>query len=169
MEWWIAACAAVFAASAACTAWQLNRLLHRLGRLADGLDHGASEALKEIASAAEEVQNALHPVHETAMLAKRQLERLDPLLEAADSLRVAADTAGAAARRIADQAAGTADAAAERVRRAAGKYRTQLEDAIGIADAALEGWMYIRTAAAKLKTPACSDREIGNPNAERRD
>ncbi|SDS00063.1 hypothetical protein SAMN05444162_0520 [Paenibacillaceae bacterium GAS479] len=169
MEWWIAVCAVVLSASAAWTSWQAARLMRRLGSLVTELESGSTAALKEITGLAADARGALEPMQDAALQAKRQLDGLASLAEAAGSLRAAADTAGVTARRIIDGAAGTADAAAERMRQAAGKYRPQLEEAIGIADAALEGWMYIRSAAAKLRTSACSDREIGNPIAERRE
>ena len=84
----------------------------------------------------------------------------------AGKLLGAADTAASAASRLADTAAETADAAAASVQRAAGKYRSQLDELIGIAEAALEGWLYVRSKREKLRSSVCSGQGKGNPNEE---
>ncbi|QGG55701.1 hypothetical protein [Paenibacillus sp. B01] len=169
MEWWYAGCAALLCLSTAAAAWQARALMRRLAETAAELERASSQALGETAQLAGELRGLVGRAEQAAVLAGRQLERLAPLAEAAGSLQAAADTAGSAARRIAEQAVGTAEAAAARARSAAGKYRPQLEEAIAIADAALEGWMYVRSAASRFRSPACSGGEQGNPNDERRD
>ena len=146
--------------------WQASRLLKAVQSSLQGFRDSANPSLLQLQELLQETRAVVGPVRESAEELRSQLQQLAPLAGSAGKLLGAADTAASAASRLADTAAETADAAAASVQRAAGKYRSQLDEAIGIAEAALEGWLYVRSKREKLRSSVCSGQGKGNPNEE---
>lgn len=167
MAAWIAALgAAVAAIAVAAAAWQFVGVLRRLKAWMEEAQSSGNKSLEQLDELLSDARHALRPAREAAEEARRQLMLLGPVLESALKLQDAANHAQLAARKLAHAAADTAESAAVRVEQAAGKYREQIDQAIGIAEVALEGWMFWRSRREKLGISACSGRNIGNPNEE---